>query len=376
MSKPNFITYHRGHEAREVIDTYPEPMRSHCLRFWNHKVHAQEGQNGIYLECTTSAHEIKDTYMRLDERSGESGQTGWRALSKASKSGVQLSKLEEHATETTSFYGLKPEAFKAELDGKAFVLRDRFKEACAELEKSGLKHSLEQAAAFKKKRRRTLSEHDGDLDLERIWDTKPFMHTEHQKKEFPIVELIFPIVNSAGMGARSISQFGARCLALADLLEKHGYRVAITAENWCKTADPTWQDTQGLGALVGIKKDAQFLGQGVRYVVRSANDYGDISSMALFGSAEFYRRVVFNLDYECSHFVHALGKESRNVGVQYGYGYPIYERPVPLEPGQIFLTESIMQEVFSNVPETAQKMFEERILWQLRVKKEQEAATA
>lgn len=350
-------SYSRAQEAREVIETYPSPMREHCLGFTDHKVHAVNGE--LLFEATVSAHDIRDTFMRFTD-------TGWDKFAKTS--GLNTSDLKQHASGSadTSFYGMTGEAFVKELRGETRVIQRRFENAVEELEKTGLKQALEEGAAFKKKRKRTMSEHDGDYDMERKWDTHPFATTVLSKKEFPIVELIFPIVNSGGTGHSSISRFGARCLALADLLEKAGYRVALTAENWCTTMRPTQSDLDRLAKPLGIDNPT-CMGQGTRYIIRSANDYGDISSMALFGSGEFYRRCAFSLDYEPSHYAHALGKESRDKNVPVSYGYPHYERPIPTEPGQIFLTSQLMSQLFTSSGVEAQEMFQERIMWQLRV---------
>lgn len=354
------ITIDRSAQAKDIISEYPAVMREHCEGFYGHAVHAVG--RALYCEATTDAHRVRDTFVRMNQ-----DRAARDAYTKAPGMRADQVVNEITGSSNTSFYGMTGRQFADELAGHTHEIQDRFQRACEELERTGIKQALEQGQGFKKRRKRVMSEHDGDYDMEKRWDATPFTTTTLAKKEFPVVELIFPIVNSGGTDHNSISRFGARCLALADLLEKAGYRVAITAENWCETGNPAESFRQAMGKLAG-KEEPYIAGYCTRYVIRSANDYGDIQSMALFGSAEFYRRAVFSLDYNACHYIHAMDGPSRAKKVCGGYGAPIYTRPIPCEPGQLFLDQSTMSTLFSSDKVSAQKMFEDRILWELRVK--------
>jgi hypothetical protein len=251
---------------------------------------------------------------------------------------------------SNSFFGSTSLELEREFTGQNREMQRRLERAMDELSKTGLQEELEAAEGTKKSRRRVFSDCEGEFHFERRWEDQPFSRMVKHRKDFPIVELLIPLANSGGIDAKSISLFGARCLALADVLEKAGYRVAITGENWSQTIK---------GQRVGSHA---IVGMGSRFVMRSADSYGDLESIAQFVSAEFYRRCIFPLNYELAHYINGLNHEA---SIEYGYGMPYYDRPIATQPGQVYLTPKLMTDLFTADKHKAKAMFQDRIMWNL-----------
>lgn len=334
-------TFHRQAQAREANKDLTGPISIVASKFFAHKIHVSE-LGVAYHEASVYAGDMLDCWSKL------CASPLFEQYIRTK--GLDLFKLKEEmrGDERRSFFGMSAHQFFAEANGESSIIQERFEAAREELAQSGIKEQLAEGMEFKKKRKRMFSEHDGDWDMDKKWDATPFTSTKFFKKEFPIIELIFPMVNSGGVSPASISRFGARCFALAEILEQSGYRVAITGEHWCETTMAQPSELNELLKELGEKNLVRKVGGNVeRVIVRSASDYGDIQSTAIFGSAEFYRRCFFSIGNEPTHYNHGLPDSAKERSVKGGYGYPINERPLALEPGQVFLDMRAMDQIFS-----------------------------
>lgn len=358
-----FKTIDRTAELKNLRNTYPAVAQAAAGIWETHQLVVIPKTKEFYTMATARAADLGRHWEKL-----HSDDAAFKEFCKLP--GMRYEHCDrEIRGDKAEFYGSTSEQYAKELRGESQTMQQRLNKAREELEKTGIKEALTEGEAFKKRRRRYFSEHDGDWSYDRRFDTAPFQATKSIRKEFPVVELIIPISNSAGISSESISQFGARCLALAEVLESAGYRVAITGESWGITRSPSASQTkEHFGKLVGVNVGDgwHIAGECWRVIMREANDYGDVQSMALFGSAEFYRRTFFPLAYQMTHWAHGYDEKTRKKPVGEGYGPVIYERPIATEAHQLALTPDLMGQIFTSPPEKARETFEHRILWQTR----------
>ena len=251
-------------------------------------------------------------------------------------------------------------AYNSALAGETGEMQERFDKALAALEQTNVKQIIDSLlTGTKDARRMVLDECEGEWDYGRRGDDMPFLHRKRVRKECPIIELIFPMANSAGIDADTVSMFGARCFALAAILERAGYRVAITGEDWIEGyLDYGFEKLLGKDYRQGMKRGARCN----RVIIRTANEYGDTQTASLFSSCEFYRRSMFSFAYNCEILAHGLNIEDKNSG----HGIPKYDRPIACELGQVFINQDTMNQLFSADASTVEATFKERIAYQIR----------
>lgn len=333
------------------------PIGDLLAHFRERKAHVRGAQ--VYLECTVDGRALTGFHLGLAKDQTKLAQY-------AATKGLLDANVRRHFTSANTFHGESPAVYQAELQGHGHVIQGRFDKALADLERTGVKELLESCAVGTRPvKRMRPDETEGEWDYGRRNDDFPFLRMAQTRKEFPIVEIIFPLCNSAGIKSESVSQFGARCFALAAVLERAGYRVAITGEDWIQ---PHTIHNDDLKQALGndYRDGMRFSGACHRVIVRSANEYGDTQSASIFGSCEFYRRTLFSLIYNAQHYVHGLCKSAQRRSVQGGYGMPIYSRPLATKPGQIFVDQTTMEKLFSSDTMTASNAFKDRIEWALK----------
>lgn len=264
------------------------------------------------------------------------------------------------AADNPGFHGMNADEYLCELEGTTRKHIDLLDNARKELERTGLVQALEEnMIGLKKRRKRCFSEHDGNFELDRRYEIEPFSSVKFSKKEFPYLELIIPIGMNASAKADTINQFTSRCLALADILEKAGYRVSLVAESWGENSTVICDKDRARGKALGIEylrrsKDID------RIVLRDANEYGDIESVANSCNASFFRMVTFPLFFEVRHYLQA--KSNLSASVPSSYGQALDSRPLPVSGGAIVLDQNTIAGIFSMNSETRERMFKERIL--------------
>src|ERR1043165_9633596 len=220
------ITVDRSDTVREARERYPEILKRTTGVFHSHKAHYFKETNTLVLEASLDCADLGNEYRHIvaeDERHEFAGCIG-----------INPDVIEdEFGGDYVQKKGMPAKDFCKELRGETKRLQATFLKAREELSKTGLKEQLEESATgFKKKRKRLFSAHDGEWDYDRKWEAEPFLKTEMADTEFPYLEVCFPMNMLYGASARDISEFGARCLALCELLESVGYRIAIVGEDW------------------------------------------------------------------------------------------------------------------------------------------------
>lgn len=360
MSSAITATVDRTVEINAARERQPPAIKQALRHYYGHKAHKKDHR--LILEQTIRAGDLAAEFAAISTDNA-------RMHEMLVVKGLYSDKLrDEMQGGQSSFRGMSAADFIKEVRGERQELQKALERARDDLAKTGIKETLQEGAAFRKRRRRSFSEHDGDWDHDRRWDCTPFQGIKSDRKEFPFVEFIFPTANSSGVSKEQITEFGSRCLALAEIMETAGYRVAITGEEWGgnRNATPRGETFEAIWKSVGGNGMPDGTISITRFLIREANDYGDIQSMALFGSSEFYRRCIFSLCYNTVHYNHALGKEMEKLNCESGYGEVIADRPIPCEPGQIVLTHSMLATIFGYSKEQAAELFKNRILGGLR----------
>lgn len=131
------------------------------------------------------------------------------------------------------------------------------------------------------KRQRRLSEHDGDIDFDRLFDRQPFNATIRQLNgAVRSVELIVDFSINCGISAEQINEYGVVAWSILDFLETNGYSVAVTFK---------------IGTRGPICDDKRYANQTLFLKIKKSGEYCDPLALARAFTAGFYRRVIFNL---------------------------------------------------------------------------------
>jgi hypothetical protein len=332
----SFVTRDTSEQQRGGIKTLTTPLLERiALLYTEQRVHS-DAESGVEVyEATCRAQDLAALFCDVVPGSTRNSLMkqlpGCYVIEESCEAGY------------SAWAGLGVRDLAREFRGEANTLQEFFERARKELARTGLKESLEEASVgMRKKRRRAVSEHDGDFNLDRKWDITPFDTTLMAKKEFPYIEICFPMTMTQHASREDLSSFTAKCLALAEVLEGAGYRIAITGESWHLMKTINGEERNEL----------------VRYRIREANEYGDIQSLATYASCEFFRRVMFLFSRGCSHIVHGLSNPSSQPS---GVGGTVDTRWIPAEPGQLVLDQDTVAKLFSCKPDQVLDLFRARL---------------
>ncbi len=151
-----------------------------------------------------------------------------------------------------------------------------------------LREDLSFLNAKSKKRKRNLSEHDGDFDFDRLWDIKLFNSTRTEPYDNRvIVDLSFDI--SCWFSKEDIREYGKLCYHVVNFIEEHGYVCDINLV------------METSGTYYGKNAPSTNL---MKVNIKQSSDYQDNISICKYFTDWFYRRCMFNLMYQ-------VGKEQK-----------------------------------------------------------------
>lgn len=348
-----FKTVDRNGEVSELAKNYGPRMRALASLLSEHRAHTAPGKlvSKLVLEVTASASDLLAFYA---EHASD------KALQSAYLNEGHNQSDMHGAFSDSRFYGMSSANYVKEIRGESSVLRGQVEKAMEELAKSGVRESLEQEMiGARKRRKRVFSDCEGSYHYERRFDDAPFSRIVSNSKEFPHIELIYPIGMNCTASVEAISKFNARCLALADILEGAGYRVGIVAEGWSLAIRSGSAATQRIGGA-----SQSYTYSMTRVKVREANEYGNIVSYAPIACAEFFRRAMFATTMGANQFAHGL-KENLGTVVKSGVGYSQKVRPIPAEVGQLVLDHAMIERLFSLSEAERKAIISERIKYTL-----------
>lgn len=367
--KRELMTLDRAEYVAGQRVSYPPIMRKVASQYRNHKAHILECGT-LVLESEADALDVAKTWTEMLENP------------KLRQEMAAVNCMRFHGENPGSAYSantgprgynddglLSAKDYARELKGETHRLRDNFIKNRDEILRSGVKEELEKMMLGGKKRRRTFSEHDGDWNHDRRWDAAPFEATHVARKDFPFVELCFPLGMNAMASSKGITAFLSRCLALAEVLEAAGYRVAITAEDWtyynirCGTKKLALEIDPQAPARAKEPMNAMEI---TRYILRDATSYGSADQYAKLASSEFFRRVTFALLCPQAHWIHALDGREADEGSS-GFGGAMSSRHLPARPGQVILDAYSAERIFSMDAETRALAFGEFLAFTSKV---------
>lgn len=167
-------------------------------------------------------------------------------------------------------------------------------------------------AELARKRTRFMSEHDGELDFDRLYEREPFSATRIVNNGVArTMDINVDFSFSAGVEAKDIEEYGTMAWSVADILEKSGIR--------CNVFITTFNAGQSSGEL----PVETYL---TRIKIKSCEEYIDTADIARHFTPNYYRRVVFH--------AWTLGNEAAGRSMAWGLGRPAqWDRKAQAEKG-------------------------------------------
>ncbi len=164
-------------------------------------------------------------------------------------------------------------SFSGRVDMGAFM-RER-----ARFADSGLEQKIRtRIADLFPRRKRQMSEHDGEWSFDRRWEVTPFQATQRVPSPGRTIDISCHMAVTCAVRAEEIARFGAVCWAICDLIESAG--VSARIEMLC--------DVSRLGACNVDGK--------VRIEAKKAGEYVAPSLLAGMFTPLFYRRTMHSLE--------------------------------------------------------------------------------
>lgn len=129
------------------------------------------------------------------------------------------------------------------------------------------------------RRRRILSEHDGEWEMSRQWEIQPFYNAKRQQTPHRIIDINCHLNVSCGVSAQEISSFGCMVWAINDVIESCGINTNINIV--CDSA--------------GVDEGGNLYCR-VKLNLKKPGEYINPSNIARCLTSNFYRRVIFSWD--------------------------------------------------------------------------------
>lgn len=168
-------------------------------------------------------------------------------------------------------------------------------------------------------RRRFLSEHDGELDFDRLYERNPFHATKRENNgAIKAVEVLVHYSFCASVAAETIQKYGALTWSVVDKLERAGIQTELIVQYNAKPIENGAHNILNKKVLVTVKEAGQYL---------------DTLSLARCFTTQFYRRFMWTLSALSAE---VIGNQlSRSVG----WGVDTYSSA---KPGKIELSMDIL----------------------------------
>lgn len=136
-----------------------------------------------------------------------------------------------------------------------------------------------------KKRTRFMSEHDGELDFDRLYERMPFYNARIENKAVDVIDIYCDFSFHVDYESKDITQYGTICWAVVDILENMGIRcnVYITTQGY-----NLWR-TEIRPQLTKVGNHSSII------KVKGAHEYVNMLELTRCFTSNFYRRAIFNL---------------------------------------------------------------------------------
>jgi hypothetical protein len=161
-------------------------------------------------------------------------------------------------------------------------------------------------AAINRKRSRVMSEHDGELDFDRLYELNPFHSTRFSNDAVSrIINVNVDFTFSAGVDSDKINEFGATVWAVINLLENSGIQCNVNLVNAFDHITYTRDDGKPNPRRIKIISN-----------IKRAGDYIDTMDIARCFTSNYFRRVVFTTVVSICEMI--------GCNTSWGLGYPEY----------------------------------------------------
>lgn len=151
---------------------------------------------------------------------------------------------------------------------------DGFKKQLKEMEKHKLREKVLTKLEFNPKRKRRLSEHDGDYDFDKRWEIKPFSNCRKEMLPMNVIDVNVDMSISAGTKSEDINKYGAIVWSLIQLIESLGIQCNINIIN----------DVSGLSSDMNSK---------LIFNIKKSGEYISPVALATCFQSVFFRRAIF-----------------------------------------------------------------------------------
>lgn len=130
------------------------------------------------------------------------------------------------------------------------------------------------------RRRRFMSEHDGEYAYDRRFDLTPFAATRRESTRDNSIKIVSGFSIHWGISGADIARYAAKLWAAAQILEDNGFTVQIEYYNRCTDS---------------MSGDAGSFNLTNRLEIKGAGNYVNPKTLATIFSPAFFRRVMFSL---------------------------------------------------------------------------------
>ena len=155
----------------------------------------------------------------------------------------------------------------------------------AALAKSGALKALNTGMATTNRRRRVMSDLDGEWDMDRRWDIAPFFATQKQPMPVRALKLIAHFGANCTASAKNLDKYGAFLAALVEIIESRGVTVDLVCR--IKARQVTGASRKTVQADIQVKKCGEYISTQKLATVFWTNYFRRAVFFALMAASEF-----------------------------------------------------------------------------------------
>jgi hypothetical protein len=227
----------------------------------------------------------KRVHMTLDRMAARNFFDNYEDKYKAEMREIGVNEMTlSHITEVSdrgseNFCGGSKEELLKDLEGHMDM--KPYQKAYDKLDETGLLSKLKtQGALGKPRRKRRMSEHDGDWEFDRMWELKPYQNTTRKQQVLKTVRIDCNFSCSGGTASTTIRKYGALVWAIARVIEDAGIQTHIV---YCERA-------KNVGNHTNVAN---------RVTLKNPGEYIAPTFLAACFTANHYRRLGFALQALC-----------------------------------------------------------------------------
>lgn len=180
-----------------------------------------------------------------------------------------LNHISELFSRTGDWVGGTKDDLVNDLDGN--IEMAPYTEQYQKLEENDLMSKLKTAGALSKPRRkRRMSEHEGDWDFERMWELKPYQHCVRMRSIINIVKIDAHFACSGATKSHEITKYGGLVWAISKIIEDAGIQTEIT---YCERAKNVGYNGTGIETRMLIKKPGEYIAPSFLAATFTSNHY-------------------------------------------------------------------------------------------------------